>query len=40
MEAIVKTGYTGYVAQEYIPTGKTNEEKLAALRDAVKRCDV
>jgi hydroxypyruvate isomerase len=40
MEAIVKTGYTGYVAQEYIPTGKTNEEKLAALKDAVKRCDV
>jgi hydroxypyruvate isomerase len=39
-EAIVKTGYKGYVAQEFIPTGKTNEEKLAALKDAVKRCDV
>lgn len=40
MEAILKTGYTGYVAQEYIPTGKTNDEKIAALKDAVKRCDV
>ena len=40
MEAIVKTGYKGYVAQEFIPTGKTNEEKLAALKDAVSRCDV
>ena len=29
-----------YVAQEFIPTGKTNEEKIAALKDAVRRCDV
>jgi hydroxypyruvate isomerase len=40
MNAIVKTGFSGYVAQEFIPTGKTNEEKLVALRDAVRRCDV
>lgn len=40
MKAIVATGYKGYVAQEFLPTGKTNEEKLAALKDAVKRCDV
>ena len=40
MKAIVATGYKGYVAQEFLPTGKTNEEKLAALLDAVKRCDV
>lgn len=40
MDAILKTGYKGYVAQEFIPTGKTNEEKLAALKDAIKRCDV
>jgi hydroxypyruvate isomerase len=40
MEAIVKTGYTGYVAQEFLPTGKTKEEKMAALKDAVRRCDV
>ena len=40
MEAILKTGYTGFVAQEFIPTGKTNEEKIAALKDAIIRCDV
>lgn len=40
MEAIIKTGHQGYVAQEFIPTGKTNEEKFAALKDAVMRCDV
>jgi hydroxypyruvate isomerase len=40
MKAIVETGYKGYVAQEFIATGKTNEEKMAALKDAVKRCDV
>lgn len=40
MKAIVATGYKGYVAQEYIPTGKTNEEKIKALKDAIKRCDV
>ncbi len=40
MKAILETGYKGYVAQEYMPTGKTKKEKLAALKDAVKRCDV
>ena len=40
MEAIVKTGFKGHVAQEFIPTGKTNDEKVAALKDAVRRCDV
>ena len=40
MDAIVKTGFKGYVAQEFIPTGKTNDEKIAALKDAVRRCDV
>lgn len=40
MNAIVKTGYKGYVAQEFMPTGKDNKEKIAALKDAVKRCDV
>ena len=40
MEAIVKTGFKGYVAQEFMPTGKTNDEKIAALKDAVRRCDV
>ncbi len=40
MEAIVKTGFKDYVAQEFMPTGKTNNEKIAALKDAVRRCDV
>ncbi|MCU0333522.1 MAG: TIM barrel protein [Chitinophagaceae bacterium] len=37
MQAIVATGYTGYVAQEFLPTAA---DKIAALRDAVRRCDV
>jgi hydroxypyruvate isomerase len=37
MNAIVATGYKGYVAQEFIPI-KT--DKKASLRDAVLRCDV
>jgi hydroxypyruvate isomerase len=40
MKAILETGFKGYVAQEYIPTGKTKEEKIAALKKAVKVCDV
>jgi hydroxypyruvate isomerase len=40
MKAIVETGYKGYVAQEFMSTGKTNKEKIAALKDAVRRCDV
>ena len=37
MEAIVKTGYKGYVAQEFIPTWP---DKIAALKTAVSICDV
>lgn len=37
MRAILATGYTGYVSQEFIPTWP---DKLAALRYAVKLCDV
>jgi hydroxypyruvate isomerase len=40
MKAIVGTGFKGYVAQEFITTGKTEKEKIAALKDAIKRCDV
>jgi hydroxypyruvate isomerase len=40
MKAIVETGFKGYVAQEFIPARKTNEEKLASLDKAVKICDV
>ncbi|MCX8019178.1 MAG: TIM barrel protein [Chitinophagaceae bacterium] len=40
MRAIVNTGYKGFVAQEFIPTGKTNAEKIKALQKAIKICDV
>lgn len=40
MKAIIATGFKGYVAQEFIPTGKDKQAKVAALKDAVKRCDV
>lgn len=40
MKAIVETGFKGYVAQEYIPTGKDSKEKIAALKKAIKICDV
>lgn len=40
MQAIADTGYQGYVAQEFIPTGKTNEDKIAALQKAIKICDI
>ncbi len=40
MNAIVKTGFKGYVAQEFIPDRKTNEEKLVSLEKAIKICDV
>jgi hydroxypyruvate isomerase len=40
MKAIVDTGFKGYVAQEFIPTGKTNADKLAALKKAVQVCDI
>ena len=37
MKAIVNTGFTGYVAQEFIPK---NEDKIASLKKAVRICDV
>jgi hydroxypyruvate isomerase len=37
MRAILETGYTGYIAQEFIPTW---EDKLASLRHGVRVCDV
>jgi hydroxypyruvate isomerase len=40
MKAIIETGFKGYVAQEFIPARKTNEEKLVSLEKAVKICDV
>jgi hydroxypyruvate isomerase len=40
MRAILATGYKGYVAQEFIPTGKEVKDKTAALKKAIKICDV
>jgi len=40
MKAILETGYKGYVAQEFVPDQKDNATKLAALKKAVKICDV
>jgi hydroxypyruvate isomerase len=37
MEAIVKTGFKGYVAQEFIPTWT---DKMGALKEGVSICDV
>ncbi len=37
MKAILATGFEGYVAQEFIPTW---QNKIEALKDALKRCDV
>lgn len=40
MKAIVATGYKGYVAQEFIPTGKEKDDKIATLKKAIKICDI
>ena len=37
MKAILKTGFEGYVAQEFMPTGK---DKITPLKQAVSICDV
>ncbi len=37
MKAILKTGYKGYVAQEFIPA---KEDKIASLKSGVEICDV
>jgi hydroxypyruvate isomerase len=36
MRAIVESGFTGYVAQEFVPVG----EPMGALREAARICDV
>jgi len=40
MKAILATGYKGYVAQEFMPTGKDNDAKISSLKKAVHICDV
>lgn len=37
MQAIVKSGYTGYVGQEFVPAQK---DKLASLKKCIQICDV
>lgn len=37
MQAVVKTGYKGYVGQEFVPSQK---DKLASLRKCIQICDV
>ncbi|MGC4102051.1 hydroxypyruvate isomerase family protein [Ferruginibacter sp.] len=39
-KAILDTGFKDYIAQEFIPTGKEKEDKIKALKAAVKLCDV
>jgi hydroxypyruvate isomerase len=40
MKAILETGFKDYVAQEFVPDQKDKEAKIAALKKAVKICDV
>jgi len=40
MKAIAATGFKGYVAQEFIPTGKTDDDRKQALKEAITVCDV
>jgi hydroxypyruvate isomerase len=40
MRAIVEVGFTGFVAQEFIPTAKEGKDRLASLKKAVDICDV
>lgn len=40
MNAILATGFKDYVAQEFIPTAKETKDKIAALKTAIKICDV
>jgi len=37
MQALLEIGYKGFVGQEFIPT---REDKIAALTDGVRRCDI
>ena len=39
-KAIVKTGFKGYLAQEFIPTPESKDGKVKSLQGAIKICDV
>lgn len=40
MQEIKKTGYTGFIGQEFIPNGNSIEDKLKSLKTAVEICNV
>lgn len=40
MKAIVETGYTGYVAQEFMSKRESTADKIASLKEAIHICDV
>ena len=40
IKAVLDTGFKGYLAQEFIPTATTKEDKIKALKKAVRLCDV
>lgn len=40
VRAILETGYSGYLAQEFIPTPDSDAGKLASLEHAIRICDV
>lgn len=40
MQAIVATGFTGYVAQEFLAKGDDSQTKLDALKKGIQICDV
>ena len=40
MKAILETGFKDYVAQEFVPDQKDKDAKIAALKKAVKICDI
>jgi hydroxypyruvate isomerase len=40
MRAIYATGYSGYVAQEFMSSKKDPQEKIASLRNAIQICDI
>jgi hydroxypyruvate isomerase len=40
VRAIHETGFTGFLAQEFIPTAESRAGKIESLRNAIKICDV
>lgn len=40
LRAIHETGYTGFVAQEFLPQAKTTDEKIRSLKKAIQICDI